>query len=203
MPSGSETEEAKNKHLSISLFCCCLQESSRTSRTSFFRTQKRWLASQICATVLKLLPGPFPCQGSPTISPLWTHGSITARWQRAGRAEVWMEWNVAGACELKWLQFTFSIIYGKQFLYCFAVTSHLFGEKHSFHVELNKQSNVTDFLEQNNIFSIVCVWRFSSSYHFVIKMCVEEIISKSRCHSVCDLNEKEKSYWICLLTVTY
>lgn len=102
----------------------------------------------------------------PLAHPLWTHGSITARWQRAGRAEVWMEWNVAGACELKWLQFTFSIIYGKQFLYCFAVTSR---SSIPFWVKETIRCDRFSRAEQN-IFYCVCVKIF-----FFISFCNKSV----------------------------
>lgn len=48
-------------------FCFPIQESSRNSKTSLFRTQRPWLASLICVTALKLLPDHSRCQASTTI----------------------------------------------------------------------------------------------------------------------------------------
>lgn len=81
-------KQGKLKMLSSSPFCCLFQESSRTSRTSWFRTLRRWLALPNCATELKLLPGHSPCLASMTIRQPY---NIESGSQDSKVAESWLQ----------------------------------------------------------------------------------------------------------------
>lgn len=130
-------KQRKLKIKSWAFFLCLLQENSRTSRTSFSRTQRLWLASQTCDTVLKLLPDPFPCQASMTIRPSDAESqacnsqvaeSELGRSVHGENGKMSWCWNVAGACELEWLEFSsfFPIKSQKSHFYTFLQYSSIY-----------------------------------------------------------------------------
>lgn len=118
----------------LKILCWLLQESSRTSRTSLFRTRRLWLALPNCATALRLLPGHSLCQASMTIR----QANIESGGYDSQVAERWLGRSVDGerknvmvvSCGLcLWIKMTLEFLFffspirsGKpHFLYIIAV----------------------------------------------------------------------------------